>query len=250
MNDIERKKIGIVIPARLGSNRVKLKNLRLLDGKPLITYVIDSCIKSKLSNNIYVNSDSSLFKKVCDEKKINFYLRPKLLATSKSLIDDYIYEFICKTNYEYLVLVNPTSPFLKPDTIIAAFKFFKSNNFDSLIACEKIQTHCFYKNNAINFEKKGQHPRSQDLEPIMALNFAVSIWDTHEFKKNYDNHKYGVYTGKLGLFPINDNEAIDIDYEEDFALAEYVMKSKDHQSKIEYPDYVNAFLNNNSNIQN
>jgi len=250
MVNFNNSKNVIVIPARLGSNRVKLKNLRLLNGKPLISYVIDACKLSSLSKNIFVNSDSELFQNICNEKNISLYLRPKELATSQSLIDDYLYEFMSNTNYDNLILVNPTSPFISHETIRKAFESFLVNSYDTLIACENIQTHCFFKNETINFDIQGQHPRSQDLDPIKALNFAVSIWNTSAFKKNYKKNNYGVYTGKIGLYPIEGVEAIDIDYEKDFLLAEYVMSLSGVNSRAEYPDYVNEFLRINPDIKN
>ena len=66
-------KIVGMIPARMGSTRVKNKNLRLINNKPLIQYIIDSASKSKLLNDLYVNSESTIFKEISDKSGINFY---------------------------------------------------------------------------------------------------------------------------------------------------------------------------------
>ena len=63
------KKIFAMIPARIGSQRLKKKNLALINKKPLIEYVIDSAKKTKFFNEIYINSDDKVFKKIAQKKK-------------------------------------------------------------------------------------------------------------------------------------------------------------------------------------
>ena len=53
-----------MIPVRLGSKRVKNKNLRLIDGKPLISYVLETTIKSNIFDEIYINSESDIFEPI------------------------------------------------------------------------------------------------------------------------------------------------------------------------------------------
>ena len=62
-----------MIPARLGSKRIKKKNLRLINNKPLISYVIEKAKKCKLFNEIYLNSDSRIFEKIAKKYGISFY---------------------------------------------------------------------------------------------------------------------------------------------------------------------------------
>ena len=56
-------KIYSMIPARIGSERLKFKNLSLLNGKPLIYYAINSSLKSRVFDKIYLNSDNNIFEK-------------------------------------------------------------------------------------------------------------------------------------------------------------------------------------------
>ena len=111
--------LKVIIPARIG-NEVPIKNLRLLD-KKLIQHIIDSLKKTKYLNNFEINSDSDLFKNIALENNIDLYLRPKDLATSQSLIDEYIYEYIKSKNPEHLAVVNPTSPFISSNELDKAW---------------------------------------------------------------------------------------------------------------------------------
>ena len=74
-------KVIAMIPARLGSKRVKNKNLRLLGGKPLIAHVIETVKETNIFDEIYINSESDVFKQIADSYGINFYKRPSELST-------------------------------------------------------------------------------------------------------------------------------------------------------------------------
>ena len=253
MNDNKNRiRPVVVVPARLGSNRVKAKNLRLLNGKPLIEYILDTLKDTQFLTDIYINSESDYFKIIADRNFVNFYKRPPELATSKSLIDEYIYNFIINENAAYLAVVNPTSPFISSSHLDDAWSYFIENDFDTLLSCERIQTHCFFKGEPINFSIDGKHPRSQDLEPVRALNFAITIWDCKKYIDNYEQNGYGVYTGKLGFFDTEGIGNIDIDYEEDFLFAEFVARyiKSGVEINAEYSDIVKNLIEQNIKIEN
>jgi len=239
--------IATVVPARLGSKRVKVKNLRMLNGKPLIEYILNTLKQTEYLNNIYINSESDYFKKIARRYNVKFYKRDPKLATSQSLIDDYIYDFIKKVNPEYLAVVNPTSPFITSKELDNAWLYFNNNNYDTLLSCEKIQTHCFIKGKPINFNIRGKHPRSQDIEPVRALNFAVTIWNSKSYVNNYEKNAYGVYTGNLGFYDIEGMGSIDIDYEDDFMLAEFISRhiASGKKYSAEYSDVISDLIENN-----
>lgn len=244
--------VKVVVPARLGSNRIKIKSLRLLNKKPLIQYILSALRETKHLNDVYVNSDSDLFAKIAERMQVKFYKRKPELATSASLIDDYIYDFMVNERSDYLAVVNPTSPFISPRELDEAWYYFATNDYDTLLSCERIQTHCFFKGQAINFLTGDKHPRSQDLEPVLALNFAITIWDCKKFIMNYEANKHGVYTGNLGFFQTEGYSNIDIDYEEDFLLAEFVARFLDSDNKLEaeYADIAQDIIKNNVNTYN
>ena len=77
-------KIVAMMPARLGSTRVKNKNLRLINKKPLIQYIIDTAIKTKLLDQIYVNSESKIFQNLSKKSGIEFYKRSEELTSDTS----------------------------------------------------------------------------------------------------------------------------------------------------------------------
>lgn len=234
----------VVLPARLGSKRVRAKNLRKLNGKPLIVNMIEILKQTQHLGQIYINSDSDLFAGIAEKYGVEFYHRRAELATSASLIDDYLYDFIKARQPQYLAVVNPTSPFITPETLDAAWLSFRKNGYDTLLSCERIQTHCFFQGNPVNFSINGKHPRSQDLQPVRALNFAITIWNCERFVENYEKNGYGVYTGKIGFYDVEGFGCIDIDYEDDFQLAEFVARFLDRHQEFpaEYDEVLQPLL--------
>lgn len=246
------KNVIALVPARLGSVRVKAKSLRMIGGKPLIYYSIKALKECTIFSDIYINSDSDLIGEVAIRYGVKFYHRKKELATSESMIDEYIFDFLVNVPCDILAVVNPTSPFLTSEEIEASVKHFLEHDFDTQLACENIKTHCFYKGKEINFTTKGQHPRSQDLIPIQALNFAVTIWDSKKFIDHYEKYGHGVYTGKLGFYAFEGLSTIDIDWEEDFQLAQMIIEHLDDYKNIkpEYDVVLKSTIDENKDISN
>ena len=112
-------KVIAMIPARLGSKRVKNKNLRLLGGKPLIAHVIETVKETNIFDEIYINSESDVFKQIADSYGINFYKRPSELSTDEATNDDFTLDFMKNVKGDLLVQVLSTSPFITKEQINA-----------------------------------------------------------------------------------------------------------------------------------
>ncbi len=246
-------KVIAVIPSRLGSNRVPMKGMRLLAGKTLVEHTLDIVKSTKhLSETIYINSDSPIWGELADRNGVAFYHRATELATSTSMIDDYLYDFMCNVPGDYLAVVTPTSPLLKSDELDAAWNQYVCGDADTLISAEEIQTHCFLGGKDINFSRVGKLPRSQDLTPVIALNFSLAIYDYKKFKSNYESLGWGVFTGKLDFFTLSGYSTIDIDEEKDFQLAELAMRQEvlNEQLPKTYSDLVQHLVDNQINTAN
>ena len=125
------KRIGIIC-ARAGSNRIKNKNLKKIDGKYLIFYTIDAAIKSKIFDQIYINSDSEkilrLIKKNYKSKNLILYKRPKHLGKSSIFVIDVIKEMLSKLLINKNVLsfiLFPTCPLRNHKDIKNAYNYYK-----------------------------------------------------------------------------------------------------------------------------
>ena len=122
-------KILAFIPARAGSKRIPNKNIALLGGKPLIAYTIEAAKKSKLVNRIVVSTDSETIAAVARQYGAEVpFLRPTSIAQSDStevqFFEHALDWFKNRENYEpdFIVLLYPTSPFRKPESIDKAIE--------------------------------------------------------------------------------------------------------------------------------
>ena len=230
-------KIVAMIPARLGSTRVKNKNLRLINKKPLIQYIIDTAIKSKLLDQIYVNSESEIFQNISNKSGIKFYKRSEELASDTATNDDFALDFMENVDCDILIQLLPTSPFLRSEEIDEFINKMIDQEFDTLISVSDIKIESIFKNKPINFEQKKQTPPSQLLEPVKAYACGIMGWKSDNFKQNICKHgaAYHGGDGKIGFFDLKGFSTVDIDNEEDFILAEAISKSQN--IKISEPAY-------------
>ena len=127
------KKRLVVIPARGGSKRIKLKNLKKILNKPLIDYALDSAVKSKIFSKIHVSSDSE---KILNHAKRfgikNDFIRPKKLANNKigllPVLDFVVKKYYkMKLRFDEVWLIYATNPFINSKIIHQCNKIFKKN---------------------------------------------------------------------------------------------------------------------------
>lgn len=217
-------KIIAEIPARAGSQRIKNKNLRLLNGKPLIDYAIEAASESKLLTSIYVNSDSDQIGHYGEVKGVKYYRRPKSLANDKATSDEYNYDFFRSIQPDILVQVNPVCPFITGKDIDKIVQHFIDENIDSLITVRSERFQAFCNDKPINFNIKKKLPRTQDLSPIYICSWPICIWRKNSFMKSYKKNGHAVFSGKFYLFPVSFLTSFKISYEEDFVLAEKLIQ--------------------------
>lgn len=231
---------GIIamIPARLGSKRIKNKNLRLLDGKPLVCHVADKAKQAGIFDKIYVNSEADVFANLCKEYGVEFYKRDAELASDTATNDTFVLDFIKNVPCEIIIQINPTSPLISVNDIQQFVKMMINGNYDTLHSVIKEQIEGLFQNRPLNFDPLSKMPRSQDLEPIMLFSSGIMGWRVSNYYHNIE--KYGAATyggdGKIGYFTLQGFSTIDIDNEEDFLAAEIAIAFQKNPSMIQ-PKY-------------
>lgn len=116
-----------MIPARIGSERLKYKNLRILAGKPVIYYAIEAAKTANIFENIFVNSDEEIFSDIANKYNVEFYLRPKKLGSSSTQSDEVVFDFLSNNRADVLVWVNPIAPLQTGFEIKKAVDFMINN---------------------------------------------------------------------------------------------------------------------------
>jgi len=213
-------KVLAIIPARGGSKGIPKKNIINFRGKPLIQWTIEAALNSTSISNVIVSSDSDEILQIAENNKGVFTIkRPKELADDSSKTEPVITHVLenLKEEFDYLILLQPTSPLRNSQDIDAAFGKFISSKSDSLISVCELEHHP-YKSFKIN--KNGYlqgiinndfpfYPR-QELPNVFRANGAIYIIKVKEFLKNNS-----LLTKKTTHFEMDKESSLDIDSIED-----------------------------------
>ncbi|MDA9647953.1 acylneuraminate cytidylyltransferase family protein, partial [Candidatus Pelagibacter sp.] len=167
------KIIGI-IPARGGSKSIPLKNIKLIKDKPLISYSIESALKSKIFDYIIVSTDHKKIKKISAKyEKIIIFDRTKKIssdkATTEVVVEDVLKKIKNQEDYipDWIFILEPTSPMRSVETIKKAKNLIlNKKNFNSLISIKNIEHDpAKLKKNKLNFIFKRTNNR-KDRTPL------------------------------------------------------------------------------------
>ena len=223
-----------MVPARLGSKRVPRKNLRLIEGKPLISYVIETLTHCTCFDEIYINSESDIFRKVAVNHGVEFYKRPPKHSTDRSTNDEFALDFIENVGGDILLQVLPTSPLITSEEITSFTEEMVCSDWDTLISVEYKQIACVYKNDPVNYKKLRVNPPSQQMVPVMAYATVMMGWKYNKFKNNMNIYgsAYHGGEGNTGYYELRGLSTIDIDREDDFQLVERIILSHKIQKTI------------------
>ena len=231
--------IGIV-PARAGSTKVKNKNIRLLNNQPLLSYAINAGLSSSL-DRVILSTDSPEYQEI--GKKYNAetpFLRPQNLSTATaSSFDPIIHclDFLkAEENYQSdaVFLLRPTSPFRTANQIDEAIHLLESENVDSVSAMSSVKQHPYFmfqyhsSGKLIEYDQTVNKPeRRQDLPDLWEANCHTMLSTTkYLYRENKKGGKNIVNFENFIPYFVEGDSVLDIDSEEDFKYAEFLMSQK------------------------
>lgn len=214
-----------MIPARLESKRIPKKNIRYMGNKPLIRYPIDLAKESNRFESIWINTESKELGDIIKNMGVGFHKRPAELANDQATNRDFTYEFLQKHDCDYVIMINPTSPLLRKETLICFLDFVEKHDFDTVLSVISKKEETFYKGEPLNFSLK-EKINSQLLEPTEAICWSLTAWKRENFLKMQENGENPVFGGILGRYSIPKDEACDLDTMEDWKIAEGILMSR------------------------
>ena len=140
-----------MIPARMGSQRLKKKNLCMLGGMTLIERAVRKCKTANCFDEIWINSEDLAFRDIAIKENVQFHQRPQELGNNISTSEEYITEFLENHTCTNIFQVHSIAPLMTVDDIVDFCNFFNLNNYDCLMSTEDIQIECVFENKPINF---------------------------------------------------------------------------------------------------
>ena len=221
-------KIVLHIPAREGSKRVHKKNLRNMNGKPMISYVIEALLQADITENCYVNTDSDGIIKYVKTKypEMRIYLRDKELCNDNAQSDHFNADIINKLQPNTLIMINPVCPLIESEDIVNALNAYKNSDCDTLISSCSTRMQTFCDGEPVNIDIKNALAPSQDNPLITTLNWAITIWEAKSFTNRMDKNGYAVWGNKISFYDIDEIKSIKVSEEKDFLIAEKLLKMR------------------------
>jgi CMP-N-acetylneuraminic acid synthetase len=215
-------RIVAVVPMRHSSERVKGKNYRLLGGKPLFHHVVEALLAVPAIDEVVIDTDSDTIMEdvVTSFPQVRVLVRPEHLRAGEIAMNDVLLNTATQVEADVLLQTHSTNPFLSSATIASAVERFLAheNDCDSAFGVSRIQARLWTADaKAINHDP-AVLLRTQDLAPVYLENSCFYLFTPETLRER------GNRIGERPLLvEVPALEAIDIDEESDWALAEAVM---------------------------
>lgn len=216
-----------IIPARGGSKGIPKKNIRLMNGMPLIYYAIDKALKSKLISDVFVSTDSDEIAEIAASYGAKVIMRNKNISSDTTTLDPVIYDATLKAenekgiSYDYVITMQPTSPLLSLNVLDKGLLYCIKNGYDTVISCVN-KPHLSWKKN-INGEIVPLYAERKNRQELPPQYFETGAFLITKRECMTENSRIG---NKVSVFEMPEEESIDIDTKDDWALTENIMRRK------------------------
>lgn len=220
-----------IISARSGSKGLPNKNIKELNGKPLMAYSIEAAINSGCFATVMVSTDSKHYADIASEYGAEVpFLRSEATssdtASSWEAVEEVLlgYEKMGKV-YDTFCLLQPTSPMRVAEDIKDAYKLYDEKDAVAVLSMTELEhpiEWCGELDETLcldGFHKDTHGNRRQDVAKSYRPNGAIYIVSVNEFRKDRNLYKSGSYA-----YIMPQERSVDIDTEFDFRFAEFLMK--------------------------
>lgn len=221
------RNILIIIPARGGSKGIPRKNLRSLNGRPLISYVINTALSSQFRPDIYVSSEDDEILSYSKKSGAKVVLRDCELSDDSATLDSVIHdahvtiEKLENKKYEIVITIQPTSPLLSVQTLDLAIEYFFNNpKIETLISAIE-DTHLTWIVNHGKFVPMYEKRLNRQYLPKVYRETGALLLTRPSVLISKSR------IGKIvDIFPVSRKESVDIDSIEDWAMCEYYLRQR------------------------
>ena len=218
--------ITALLPMKANSERVPNKNFRLIGGKPLYYWMLETLFAIEVIDRVIVNTDADqeLFSNFSRDKKLvtrsrKPSLRGDLVSMNKIIEDD-----ILSDGNDIFLMTHTTNPLISTKTLSNAIDIFMNrdkNKYDSLYSATKFQGRFYYEESVAINHNPNELLRTQDLPSVYLENSCLYLFDKSIFLETKTR------IGKKPiLFETPQLESVDIDTEDDWHLANLLISDK------------------------
>ena len=228
---MNRRKILCVIPARGGSKGIPYKNIKELNGKPLIMYTVDVARQIFSDENICVTTDDQKIKSIVEDYGLRVpFVRPSCLATDQATSQDVLRHALNFFEgkglyYDVILLLQPTSPFRLKRHIEEAIDLY-TDNCDMVVSVKETSSNPYYnlfeedEFGYLHISKgKGDFTRRQDIPTVWEYNGSIYVINSNSLK----TFTFSDFS-RIIKYPMDNIYSVDIDKYLDWVIAEELLK--------------------------
>ena len=226
-------KYVVFIPVRGGSKSIPLKNIRKINGRPLVYWTLDAAVNCPKVDRVYLCTDSAAIKEKVNEyiiendcaEKLLCIDRPAETATDTASTESAMLYFAnTYTDFEQLILVQATSPLLTADDLTEAIISFEENGYDSLLSVVRQKRFNWMSKDGefvpTNYDFRAR-PRRQEFDGYLVENGAFYINSRENFLRDECR-----LSGKVGVHEMAEETYFEIDEPSDWIVIEHLLKKQ------------------------
>ena len=218
-----------IIPARGNSKSIPFKNIVNLCSKPLLNYTIEAAKESKI-DDFFVSTESNKISKIAKEAGSKVILRPPELSYDDTPTLPVIEHALEQINdkYDFVVILQPTSPLRNSKHINEALDIFRNSGADSLVSVVEVP-HNFEPHSVMKLNRRGflDNFMTQD-KPVYRRQNKKKYYGRNGaaiYISKIKNLNKGILSGNILPYFMNSKVSIDIDDKEDLEMAEILIKN-------------------------
>lgn len=226
----------VIIPARGGSKGIPRKNVRIMNGKPLIAYAIETALQVEEIENVVVSTDDEEIADVSRMYGAMVIERPKHLGEDAVTLDPVIYHAVSVYEEKYgtvdvVITMQPTSPLMQAETLKSALRRYFNSDADTMLSATN-KPHLAWA------EKDGKYVPLYK-ERLNRQYLPKHLMETGAFV--ISKREYVTPTSRFGnvvtLYEVPEKEAVDIDDYADWTICEMRLKRKKIIIRVDgYPE--------------
>lgn len=219
------KKMVAFIPVRGGSKSIPLKNIKEINGKPLVFWTISAAVNAPMIDEVYVATDSPEIVEVVHGfgfDKVKVIGRSLETATDTATTESVMLEFAVSHEFEDIVLIQATSPLLKAEDINKGVELYRKEEVDSVLSVVRQKRFIWEKDgdsySPVNYDVF-HRPRRQEFEGFLVENGAFYITSKEALIRTRNR-----ISGRIKAVEMDEATYIEIDEPNDWMIVEGLMK--------------------------
>jgi N-acylneuraminate cytidylyltransferase len=223
----------VIIPARGGSKGIPRKNIKLLNGKPLIHFTIEAAQQIFDNQRICVSSEDDEINFIAKQKGLTYdYIRPMNLATDTSSSREVILDVIeyyknQNLSFDTIVLLQPTSPLRTSQHLLEAINLYESSDNEMVVSVKETKSNPYFnlfeenENGFLDLSKKGNFTSRQNAPKTYEYNGAIYIFSIETVQsKQFSEFE------KIKKYEMSAIDSVDLDEPLDWDFCEFILKHK------------------------